>query len=141
MNWLSQTAFKERRHVDQDQQFFAIISYLQGAFANVPLGQERFHVIFLDPRRAFLDDCVMAGGSSLHLPVRLRDLFSRALQIGAGGLILAHNHPSGDCRPSSNDIAATKRMIEIGEALEIAILDHLILTREKVYSMRAGGKL
>ena len=141
MNIMSQCDLSGRLRIDESQQFLAMISYLQKAFANVPPGQERFHVIFLDLCRSYLDDCVMAGGSAVHLPVRLRDLFSRALQIGARGLILAHNHPSEDCRPSDNDLAATKRMIEIGQALEIEIFDHLILTRTKVYSMRAGGRL
>ena len=141
MNLLSRGGLNRRLPIGQSQQFFALVSYLQGAFANVPVGQERFHVIFLDQKWSYLDDCVMAGGRAEQLPVRLRDLFSRALKIGAGGLILAHNHPSGDCRPSGNDIAATKRMIEIGQALDVDILDHLIFARERVYSMRAGGKL
>lgn len=141
MNALIQNGFQQRLPVDGSAQYLAMISYLQRAFASVPIGQERFHVIFLDPNRTYLGDGVVAGGSSMHLPVRLRDLFSRALQIGARGLILAHNHPSGNCRPSDNDIAATNRMVEIGKALDIEIFDHLIFAREKIYSMRAGGKL
>ena len=141
VNALMQNGLHQRLPIHGSAQYFAMISHLQRAFASVPIGQERFHVIFLDPNRTYLGDGVVAGGSSMHLPVRLRDLFSRALQIGAGGLILAHNHPSGNCRPSGKDIAATNRMVEIGKALDIEIFDHLIFAREKIYSMRAGGKL
>ena len=61
--------------------------------------------------------------------------------MGARGLIVAHNHPSGDCRPSRSDILATHRLKEVAIALDIELIDHLILTENAVYSMRAGGDL
>ena len=71
----------------------------------------------------------------------MRDVFSQALSLGASAIILAHNHPSGNCRPSAQDILATRKFGEIANALDIALLDHLILTDTSVYSMRAGGLL
>jgi DNA repair protein RadC len=71
----------------------------------------------------------------------MRDVFAEALRLGASGMILAHNHPSGECRPSDNDIAATRRLAEVALALDVALIDHLIFTHEAVYSMRAGGLL
>ena len=121
--------------------FASMLAYLQSSFATQGFSEERFHVIYLDHQRSYLDDAILTCGSAIHLPVRLRDLFTVALKLGARVLIVAHNHPSGNCRPSESDIVATRRLREIGSALEIELLDHLIITREKVYSMRAGGKL
>ena len=73
--------------------------------------------------------------------LRLRELFARGLSLGADGMIMAHNHPSGDCRPSSCDIEATLRIAELGKSLEIELIDHLIFTQKSVYSMRWGGEL
>lgn len=125
----------------QKVQFASLLDHLQQAYSAVGAGEERFLAIFLDHERAYLDDCLMACGHSAHLAVRLRDIFARALAIGASAIIVSHNHPSGDCRPSMSDIDATRRLREIACALDIELLDHLIFTREKVYSMRAGGKL
>jgi DNA repair protein RadC len=125
----------------QQNQLAPMLAYLQRIFAAVELGEERFHAIFLDLDRYYIDDCVLAHGNSAHMPVRLRELFARALALGAHSLIVAHNHPSGDCRPSKCDITSTRRLLEIGRALDIELLDHLIITCERIYSMRAGGKL
>lgn len=123
------------------EQLAALILYLQEIFATANLDEERFHAIFLDGGRSYLDDCVLGSGQSAHLTIELRELFARALALGARFLIVAHNHPSGNCRPSESDILATRRVAQIGRALGIELLDHLILTREKLYSMRAGGRL
>jgi DNA repair protein RadC len=80
------------------------------------------------------------GGLNV-LFLRMRENFGEALRLDAHGLILAHNHPSGHCRPSSCDIIATRRLAEVARALDIVLIDHLILTDEAVYSMRAGGLL
>ena len=68
-------------------------------------------------------------------------MIERALALGAAGFVLAHNHPSGDCRPSADDLAGTRQIAGIAEALELTLIDHLIVTRRCVYSMRAGGCL
>ena len=124
-----------------DPQFAALFDYLHRAFGIADDNRERFHVVYLDRNRRYLDDCVLASGSSIHLPIRLRELFARALRLNASAIVVAHNHPSGDCRPSRHDIQATERLRDIGQALDIELLDHLIFTRVKAYSMRAGEKL
>jgi DNA repair protein RadC len=55
-------------------------------------------------------------------------IYSAALEVGASGLILAHNHPSGNLKASSQDLALTKKIKEAGSVLEIQLLDHLIIT-------------
>jgi DNA repair protein RadC len=69
----------------------------------------------------------------------VRPLVERALELGAAGFLLAHNHPSGRCRPSADDVSGTLRLAEVAEALELSLIDHLIVTRTRVFSMRLGG--
>lgn len=102
---------------------------------------ELLHVIYCDRARGYLADESVAAGTGDRIEARVRPLIERALTLGAAGFLLAHNHPSGVCRPSDNDIAGTGRIATIAEALELELVDHLIVTRRGVYSMREGGCL
>lgn len=66
-------------------------------------------------------------------------IFVTALKANASGVILAHNHPSGNLQPSQSDIDLTKKCKEAGKFLDIQVLDHIILTTEKYYSMTDEG--
>ena len=102
---------------------------------------ERFHVMFFDARGTYLGDDAVGQGRAGGLIVRQRMLFERALAFGASGIVIAHNHPSGLCRPSQKDIEATRRLNAVAQALDIQLLDHLIFTVHAFYSMRAGRDL
>lgn len=117
----------------------AMIAYLRESLITAGEDDERFHAIFLDCRNAYLDDAAFGTGCGPSLSLRMRELFGRALDLGAAGIVVAHNHPSGLCRPSDTDIAATRRLSAVGAALDISLLDHLVITRDAVFSMRAGG--
>jgi DNA repair protein RadC len=117
----------------------AMIGYLRGIVLAPPIRHERGHAIFLDSRSAWLGDAACGIGTMTTLTLRMRALLGEALRHDAAGIILAHSHPSGHCRPSGCDIAATRRLAEVAAALDIALVDHLIFTTEAVYSMRAGG--
>lgn len=102
---------------------------------------ERFHAVFLDADREYLADKSMGHGKASSVSFRLRELFGVALDCGASSLLVAHSHPSGVCRPSRSDINETTRLIEVGKALDIELLDHVIITRHAAYSMRMGEEL
>lgn len=102
---------------------------------------EQLHVIYCDRARRYLDDESLAAGTASRIEARARPLIERALTLGAAGFVLAHNHPSGICRPSADDIAGTRRIAGIAAALELELVDHLIVTAHSVFSMRAGGVL
>lgn len=119
----------------------AMIAYLRDLVLAPPFAHERGHAIFLDSRSAWLGDAPCGIGTMTALTLRMRSLLGEALRHDAAGLILAHSHPSGHCRPSGCDIAATRRLAEVAAALDIALVDHLIFTTDAVYSMRAGGLL
>lgn len=124
-----------------EQRSAAMIDYLRSVVLTSPAQHERCHAIFLDPQRACLGESAFGMGGMSTLQLRMRGLFGEALRLDAAGIILAHNHPSGCCQPSARDIAATKRLQEVGQALDITLIDHLIFTTDAVYSMRAGGLL
>ena len=119
----------------------ATVEFLRSMVVIAPHGVERFHVMFVDAEHRYIGDVPLGHGRAGGLSVRLRDLFERALSLQAQGLVVAHNHPSGLCRPSSRDIESTKKLRNLAEALDIQLLDHLIFTTRGVYSMRAGGDL
>lgn len=97
--------------------------------------------MFVNAQRRQLGDASIGLGGLNVLSVRMREIFGEALRLDPRGMILAHNHPSGHCRPSGSDIIATRRLAEVARALDIVLIDHLIFTDEAVYSMRAGGLL
>jgi DNA repair protein RadC len=103
--------------------------------------EERLHVVYCDAGRRYLHDETLASGGLRRIEARARPLFERALALGAGGFLLAHNHPSGNCRPSEDDLVATRRLGGIAEALELELVDHVILTGRRAFSMRAAGCL
>ena len=118
-----------------------LVAYLRDLVLAPGAGHERGHVLFVDGNRSFLGDAGIGMGNLNALSLRMRELFGEALRLDARGMILAHNHPSGHCRPSRSDIAATRRLTDVARALDIELIDHLIFTQEAVYSMRAGGLL
>lgn len=119
----------------------AMVEFLRSMVLEPENRGERFHAIFLDCARAYVGDGPLGEGGASSLSVRMRDVFGKALSLDADAIIIAHNHPSGECRPSAHDIEATDRLNMVAKALDIDLLDHLIFTQDAVYSMRAGGKL
>ncbi|OIP74978.1 MAG: hypothetical protein AUK06_02565 [Parcubacteria group bacterium CG2_30_36_18] len=65
-----------------------------------------------------------------------REIFSEALRQNAAAIILVHNHPSGDPEPSKADLEITKRILEAGKIMGIDVLDHVIITKNKVFSFK-----
>jgi DNA repair protein RadC len=68
-------------------------------------------------------------------------VFREAAVAGAFAIILFHNHPSGDAKPSPDDVALTLRVVAAGDVMGIAVLDHVIVTDRGYYSLREGGDL
>lgn len=77
--------------------------------------------------------------AAVGLPVRA--IVADALRLGSAGVIVAHNHPSGDARPSEADYRATRKLTQAGEAIDLAVLDHLIFADRDCSSMRRMGLL
>jgi DNA repair protein RadC len=102
---------------------------------------EQGGVLLLDARHRVLHARVLTRGTADATPMHPRDVFREATLAAAAAVVLFHNHPSGDPTPSADDVALTQRMIEAGEVMGIAVLDHLVLGDTSYCSLRELGKL
>lgn len=119
----------------------ALISRLRAAVLRDGECCERAHVVYIDRARRFCGEAGFGPGSTASLVLDPRTILADGFRLGAHGMILAHNHPSGDCRPSRADREATHRLVWVGRMVDLYVLDHLIVTPLAVYSMRQGGLL
>ena len=103
--------------------------------------QEVFVVLGLDSRQRVRLVREVAVGSVSHVEVHPREVFRPLVRAGSHSVILVHNHPSGELRPSASDLRITHRLVELGELLGIPVLDHLIATDEGVTSFAGLGLL
>jgi DNA repair protein RadC len=114
-----------------------VIDYLFAAMAHEPV--EQLRILYLNTRNRLLLDETVAEGSVNVAPVYPREIVRRSLEVGATALILAHNHPSGDPRPSREDIRVTRLVAAASGALDISLHDHVIVARSGWISLRAEG--
>jgi DNA repair protein RadC len=102
---------------------------------------ERFAILFLNRKNELIADEVQQRGTVDHTPVYPREVVKRALHHEASALILVHNHPSGDPKPSRDDIEMTREIRAAAEPLGITIHDHLVIGRKGHASFRSLGLL
>ena len=98
--------------------------------------QEHFVVLYLDTRNRVLDRETLYKGSLNTSLVRIGEVFRGAVRRNCAGVIVAHNHPSGDPTPSAEDIALTRRLVDAGKLLEVELLDHVIIGQNRFVSLR-----
>jgi DNA repair protein RadC len=116
-----------------------LLDYCHAALAHEKT--EQFRILFLDRKNVLIADEVQQRGTIDHTPVYPREVVKRALDLGAAALILVHNHPSGDPKPSRDDIEMTREIRKAAEALGISIHDHLVIGRKGHASFRSLGLL
>jgi len=100
---------------------------------------EEFNVLLLNRANRVLGVVNISKGGVAGTVVDAKIIFSAAILACASSLILSHGHPSGNLKPSQADLDITKKLKKAGEVLDIAVLDHLILTTEDYYSMADNG--
>jgi len=98
------------------------------------LSHEEFWIIYLNNSNKVLHKEQLSKGGITGTLVDVRLVLKQALENGAVGLVLAHNHPSGTLKPSVADKQITKKLKEAGKALDIVVLDHLIITQKAYFS-------
>lgn len=116
-----------------------LIDYLLHSMMQLEV--EEVRILYLNAVNRLLADEKMARGTVDAVTIYPREIIKRALELGATAIIMAHNHPAGDPRPSDADIEATRRLICAGSELKIAVHDHIIVTPASCISMRAEGLL
>lgn len=105
------------------------------------LEYEEFWVLYLSrSNRIIYEECMSKGGVSGTI-TDIRLILKRALELLASGIILVHNHPSGNLRPSPDDDRITTKTKEAAKLLDINVLDHLIITPTSYFSYNDNGRL
>jgi DNA repair protein RadC len=125
----------ERPHISNSKSAYEIlVTY----FLDIVV--EQFYVIYLSNNNAVLSVEKMSEGGMTATMVDARVIFKRALEIiGATKFVLAHNHPSGNLKPSEADKLLTQRMKEAGQFLELQLLDHVIVGHNQYFSFADEG--
>lgn len=101
--------------------------------------QEHLVALLLNAKCEIESRITVSIGELTSTVVHPREVFRPAIQKGAAGIILAHNHPSGDPTPSQDDIQSTKRIMEVSKLVGIRLLDHLIIGDGRYISLRNEG--
>jgi DNA repair protein RadC len=103
------------------------------------LEQEQLRVVLLDTKNRVQQLATIYVGSVNSAQVRIGEVFRDAVRRNSAALIVAHNHPSNDPTPSPEDVLVTRQIVEAGKLLDIDVLDHLILCRNRYVSLRERG--
>ena len=105
------------------------------------LAQEEFRALILNNKNMILKKVLVSVGTISEAIVHPREVFREAIREGGCSVVIAHNHPSGICTPSMEDIRATERIHEAGKIIGIQLLDHVIVTNTTYLSMKEEGYL
>lgn len=103
------------------------------------LDQEHLRLILLDTKNRVLEIPTVYIGNLNTSVIRVGELFRYALRVNCAGIIVVHNHPSGDPSPSPEDVRVTERIVESGRLLDVDVLDHLIIGKQRFVSLKERG--
>ncbi len=103
--------------------------------------REHFLVVLLDARNGVVGIETVSVGSLTASIVHPREVFKPAVIASVAGIVIGHNHPSGDPEPSPEDLSITKRLVNAGELLGIEVHDHIVFTERSFVSLRERGAL
>jgi DNA repair protein RadC len=112
-----------------------LLDYLK--FKMGGLDFEQFRIIFLNKKNILLADEIISEGTIDEVPFYPREIIKRALFHGAGAIIIVHNHPSNNPKPSAHDLLVTDKIIKVCQVFDIAVHDHLIVTKNDYFSCLA----
>ncbi|MEO5789911.1 MAG: RadC family protein [Gelidibacter sp.] len=122
--------------IDSSQSVFELMQPIIGELAH-----EEFWIIYLNNSNKVLQKNQLSKGGITGTLVDVRLALKTAIEVGAVGIILTHNHPSGTLKPSEADKQITQKLKNAGESLDIKVLDHLIITEKAYFSFADEGML
>jgi DNA repair protein RadC len=130
-NRLSRERVTEKVTVNSPEDAAALIQYEMGG-----LDHEEIWTLLLDTRNRLIEIRHVYIGSFNSAFARSGELFKPAILNNAAGMILVHNHPSGEPSPSPDDIAMTRNLVQAGKLLDIDLVDHLVITSDNFVSLK-----
>lgn len=105
------------------------------------LAHEEFWVIVLDTKNRVQTSFCLYRGTVDSTSIRVPEVFREAIRRNSPAIIIGHNHPSNDVRPSPEDLLLTRGLVDAARALDISLLDHLIVGSDRYCSLRADGRV
>ena len=117
----------------------AYLSFLNSWSHDLIELQEEFKILLLNNANEVLGIQNLSKGSTNGVNVDMKLLFAVALKACATGIIIAHNHPTGNLQPSESDKNLTNKIKDSGKLLDIKLLDHLIVTKDSFFSLADNG--
>ena len=115
------------------------VGYFQRRFVELDLTVENFLVLSLDAQQRPLSCRRISSGTVNMTVAHPRDVMREVIRAAATSFVVAHNHPSGNMRPSSEDMILTKRLVKAGETMLIPLMDHIIMSGDEYVSLRDEG--
>lgn len=103
------------------------------------LEQEHLRAVLLDTKNVVLRVANVYAGNLNTAVVRVGEVFREAIRSNCASIIVVHNHPSGDPTPSPEDVRVTEQLVEAGRLLDIEVLDHLVIGRNRYVSLKERG--
>lgn len=116
-----------------------VFDYYKDRLSN--LNQEYFYCVYLDNKKKVINDKLLFIGTLNYSVVHPREVFKNAYLVSAAGIILVHNHPTGNVIPSKQDIDLTNNIISVGNILGIKVVDHVIIGKNNYYSFLENGDM
>lgn len=101
--------------------------------------QEELWLLLLSARNRITHEVMLYRGTLDLVPIRPAEVFKEAIRVNAASLVLAHNHPSGECSPSPQDVTLTELVDKAGAMLGIPVLDHIVVGKQTWISLRDRG--
>jgi DNA repair protein RadC len=117
----------------------AVRAYLRTTFSCQ--AHESFIVMFLDVKHRLIDASEMFKGTLTHTSVYPREVVKAALRRNAAGVMLAHNHPSGEASPSEADLRLTSALVQALALVDVRVVDHFIVAGSQIHSFAENGQL
>jgi DNA repair protein RadC len=127
---------QERKRIVTSRDAF---EYLYASMAD--LHYEQFWVLLLDQSNKVIGTVQVSDGGIAGTVADPKRIFKTAIERNAAAMILCHNHPSGQLKPSDADVRLTKKLFQSGEMLEIRVIDHLIIGHDQYFSFSDEGVL
>ncbi len=113
--------------------------HFEAQLAHEPV--EQLRAVFVDGGQCIIVEETLWRGTVDETPFFAREIVHRALELGAAGLLLVHNHPAGSSLASTYDVELTRSLMQTCRPLKLHVIDHLIVSRSGTLSMRAEGLL
>lgn len=128
-------------HLKENSVHSSMDSYNELKSSFIDLDHEQFYVLFLSRSNKILGKEQISRGGLSGTVADGKIIFQKALEMKSSAIILAHNHPSGQLKPSQADIRLTKQLVDFGKLIDLHILDHLIITDNNYFSFADEGML